>query len=242
MFKNIILHVPHSSADFSFRGAFESPERIARWRDAAKDLIDWYTDELFVPEYPDATIHPIVFRTCRTLCDVERMSHDPLEEKGCGITYSSLLPLGRGYCVTCNSDIRQLYLDHQYKVASSLIRYNSPLLIDCHSFSSNATPLQPDASGLESIDICIGFNEDFTKPNERIINLVCDYFTELGYRVAVNTPFSNSKTVDTPAHYKSLMIEVNKRVYMYEDDLKKKMPEFLRLKAQLETLYYRLLD
>lgn len=86
------------------------------------------------------------------------MSHDSLEEKGCGITYSSLLPLGRGYCVT------------------------------------------------------------------------------------VNTPFSNSKTVDTPAHYKSLMIEVNKRVYMYENDLKKKMPEFYRLKAQMETLYYRLLD
>lgn len=85
MYDNIILHVPHSSADFSFAGEDAANRYGSRWLEQARDFIDWYTDELFVPQSHESNIIPVVFDTCRTLCDVERMSHDPLEEKGLGI-------------------------------------------------------------------------------------------------------------------------------------------------------------
>ncbi|MCQ2148267.1 MAG: N-formylglutamate amidohydrolase [Bacteroidales bacterium] len=239
MFQNIILHVPHSSADFSFKGKDYCPEIIKRWFDNAKDLIDWYTDELFVPEYPDAFIHPIVFHTCQTLCDVERLTHDPLECQGLGITYSNLLPTNNGDLITADKRTHQLYLDHQYRLASALIKYDKPLLIDCHSFSSCITPLQTDLKEIEGIDICIGFNDDFTRPSDEVINLVRSHFEDWGYAVSINTPYSNSKTVETPALYNSLMIEVSKRLYMNEKSLEK-ADGFRRLKLSIEELYMKL--
>ena len=86
MFKTIILHIPHASSNFEFAG---KGEYISEWRKQAEPLIDWYTDELFIPKICDVRIIPIVFDTCRTLVDVERMCDDPLEENGLGITNHS---------------------------------------------------------------------------------------------------------------------------------------------------------
>ena len=86
MFKTIILHIPHASSNFELAG---KDEYISEWRKQAEPLIDWYTDELFIPKICDVRIIPIVFDTCRTLVDVERMCDDPLEENGLGITNHS---------------------------------------------------------------------------------------------------------------------------------------------------------
>lgn len=49
MYNNIILHVPHSSADFSFAGKAASDHFGRKWLEQAKDLIDWYlTNYLFL--------------------------------------------------------------------------------------------------------------------------------------------------------------------------------------------------
>lgn len=245
MYNNVILHVPHSSADFSFAGK-AAVERFGRkWLKQAKDLIDWYTDELFVPESYDSNIVPVVFDTCRTLCDVERMSHDPLEEQGLGITYYPCLVTYMGaynprLTPDGDSKVMQKYLDHQYRLASLLVQHHNSLLLDCHSFSSGATLLQPDAANNRGIDICLGWNEDYTKPSDEVLFMVEDYFRGKSYSVGLNTPYSNAKTVETPADYNALMIEVNKKIYMDEKSLQRS-DKFSRVKEDIQCLYELLL-
>ena len=120
-----------------------------------------------------------------------------------------------------DSRIMRKYLDHQYRLASLLVQHHGSLLLDCHSFSSIATLLQPDAAKNRGIDICLGWNDDFTSPSDEILFMVEDYFKDKGYAVGLNTPYSNAKTVDTPATYNALMIEVNKKIYMDERNLER---------------------
>lgn len=241
MYNTIILHIPHSSADFSFAGK-DASNRFGRiWLEQAKDLIDWYTDEIFVPESADSNIIPVIFDTCRTLCDVERMSHDPLEDKGLGITYYPCLNTDMGVYnprLTSEGDIKvmQKYLEHQYKLACLLVQHHGSLLLDCHSFGSKANLLQPDESRNKGIDICLGWNNDFTRPSDEILFLVEDYFKGKGYAVGLNKPYSNAKTVDTPANYNALMIEINKKIYMNEQTLEKS-ENFSRVKDDVQGLY-----
>ena len=81
--------------------------------------------------------------------------------------------------------------------------------------------LCPNMHEYKDIDICLGYNEDQTKPAESTLRFVANHFRNHGYRVAFNKPFSNSKTVETDHPYHSLMIEVNKHCYMNEDTLER---------------------
>ena len=62
-----------------------------------------------------------------------------------------------------------------------------------------------------------------------------------GYGVGINSPFSNSKTFPVPVkRYHSLMIEVNKRLYMNEVK-GEKVEGFERLHREVVGLYEKLL-
>ena len=111
------------------------------------------------------------------------------------------------------------------------------LLIDCHSFSSQPNLL---CSNPPDIDICIGFNDDATCPNKVVIGNIKQHFNSCGYKVAINTPFSNSKTFEVPVEYHSVMIEVNKCLYINEQTLEK-TDGFDQLKADIQSLYEKLL-
>jgi N-formylglutamate amidohydrolase len=90
------------------------------------------------------------------------------------------------------------------------------------------------------IDICIGYNDDETCPNKVIVGNIAQYFKSKGYKVGINEPFSNSKTFSVPVAYHSVMIEVNKRLYMNEQTLEKN-EGFERLKKDIHSLYEDLL-
>ena len=174
------------------------------------------------------------------------MCNDPLECRELGITAYRLLrgkDGGNIVRIDDEEDIRYMkkYLDHQHKLAHLLVDHPNSLLIDCHSFSSRPTILQPDASKNEDVEICIGFNEDSTKPSDDVLTEVTEHFRERGYKVSLNVPFSNSKTVETPASYTSLMIEVNKAIYMDEDTLEKK-DSFGIVRDDITSLYEKLLE
>lgn len=112
------------------------------------------------------------------------------------------------------------------------------LLIDCHSFSSQPNLLN---SNPPDVDICIGFNDDATCPNKVVIGNIVQHFSSLGYKVGINKPFSNSKTFDVPVKYHSVMIEVNKQLYMNEQTLEK-TNGFEQLKANIQSLYDKFLQ
>jgi hypothetical protein len=91
---------------------------------------------------------------------------------------------------------------HQLKLKSSLCE--GALLLDCHSF--------PEDMG--DVDICIGFNEDWSKPDKVLLEYTVNFFEDNGYSVGINYPYSNSEAPVCPFTYQSMMLEVNKRVYL----------------------------
>ena len=105
----ILLHIPHSSTAFPEGSNYDfkdldNEERL---------LIDYYTDELFMPDEEQYAVESIVFPYCRLYCDVERLINDPLEEKGLGISYNRWvgdIPLDRRSFSTLSSAF-ELYAD-----------------------------------------------------------------------------------------------------------------------------------
>lgn len=234
-YEEILLHIPHSSIAFPSESGYS-------FQDLDKEerlLIDYYTDELFIPRQK-WFIESFVFPYCRLYCDVERLVNDPLEYKGLGISYNR----------TVNSDdlpweVRSFstlteafsyYADFHAYVTKRMVELaimNRNLLIDCHSFSALPNLLCSDPP---DIDICIGYNEDDTKPDQKVIDAIVTHFKACGYKVGINIPFSNSKTFAAPVYYQSVMIEVNKSLYMNEFTLEKK-DSFEKLKEEIESLY-----
>jgi N-formylglutamate amidohydrolase len=91
------------------------------------------------------------------------------------------------------------------------------------------------------VDICIGFNDDWSKPDDEVINFIRDTFENEGYRVGINKPYSNSITPRSVYDYKSIMIEVNKNMYMHEDTLEIKTVGFNTINSLLHNIYKQLL-
>ena len=237
-YNSVLLHVPHSSTSFPV----ESKVSFNNLDDEERLLIDYYTDDLFIPDQTGEKIDSVVFPYCRLFCDVERLVNDPLEKDGLGISYSRWVDEDR-YSKTLRSfssmsSAFKLYLDFHTEASLKLIEARGNiLLIDCHSFSSVPNLLN---SNPPDIDICIGYNDDETRPNKVVIGNIVQYFKSLGYKVGINTPFSNSKTFSVPSKYHSVMIEINKRLYMDERTLMKNK-EFEKLRKEIQALYSLLL-
>lgn len=236
-YQKLILHVPHSSmlfplaSKYSF-GCLDYEERL---------LVDYYTDDLFVPDQKGKNINALVFPYCRLYCDVERMINDPLETEGLGISYYRDVRIkiwGKRRSFSTIEEAFKLYAIFHAAMSRSITEgQGRKLLIDCHSFSNLPNLL---CSNPPDIDICIGFNDDDTFPGKVVIGNMKHYFESLGYKVGINTPFSNSKTFEVPVKYHSVMIEVNKRLYMNEETLEK-TNGFDSLKQDIQSLYSNLL-
>ena len=238
---DILLHIPHSSTRFPEH----SNHNFEELNEEERELIDYYIDELFQPSTPMWNIHSIIYPYCRLYCDVERLLDDPLEKYGLGFHYEydvkdEFLPLiGEKFC--SREDSFKEYVRHHSEATLKICELSKHrlLMIDCHSFSSRPTILNETPS---DVDICIGFNDDRTKPYKGMLDRIIRFFEEHGYKVSVNSPFSNSKTfpVSKFFHYSSVMIEVNKRLYMNEDTLEK-TEGFLKLRQNIQSLYSILL-
>lgn len=239
-YEGILLHIPHSSTSFPS----ESTHSFTDLNEEEKLLIDYYTDELFVPHEQERNICSAIFPYCRLYCDVERLVNDPLEGKGLGISYrrtvdSNYLPFEERSFSRLNEAFKY-YADFHAYVSKRIVEMtcmNKILLIDCHSFSALPNLLNPTPP---DIDICIGYNDDETRPYTKIIDCIVQYFKSLGYKVGINEPFSNSKTFPVPVEYHSVMIEVNKRLYMNEQTLDR-IDCFYKLKHDIQSLYNLLL-
>lgn len=236
-YENVLLHVPHSSMNFP-EG---TPHHFNDLDEDERLLIDYYTDELFVPDVPVKHIEHAVFPYCRLYCDVERLINDPLEKEGLGISYNRRV--GDDSCAYRSfskmEDAFSMYVDFHSMVAKRMVMCgDNLLLIDCHSFSNLPNLLN---SAPPDIDICIGYNDDDTFPGNVVVDCITRHFESRGYKVGINTPFSNSKTFAVPMEYHSVMIEVNKRMYMDEATLEKS-GGFGKLRDDILSLYDVLLN
>ena len=223
-YENIVLNIPH--AGVRGLGSIKCDNKVNLLAEVRK-WTDWYTDLIFIPEKNDRIKH-IIADYSHFAVDVERLLDDPQEKKGQGIIYTKYN--GQERYVDEKERIRLMayYYDYIDRLKSMLSEHS--LLIDCHSFPSD----------LSDVDICIGYNEDWSKPTGFVIDLVVESFKLHGYKVGINTPFSNAIAPETGYTYNSIMIELNKRVYLNEQtlDFNDNAP---KLREQLASLYSLLL-
>lgn len=210
--ERIVLHIPHASPVLPFgrSGWEEGIEReIARWT-------DWYTDWLFASSARlDSRIVAVAYPFSRFFCDAERLEDDPLEAVGQGRVYRRFGALERTVPEDELEFALRSYGEHRERLVKALSACGpGTLLVDCHSFPAD----------LSDVDVCIGVNEDWSRPDEALIEKAVEHFTSRGYSTRVNEPYSNSVSPETEFRYASLMIEVNKRTYlqgMNEMDVRK---------------------
>ena len=200
-------------------------------------MTDWYTDELF--SCPDCLT--VVHQYSRLVCDPERFL-DPEEEimwrKGMGMYYTRMSdggrlkrdPLSSPEGLRAYGRALQIYRRHHSRLTEAVRRqldqFDRALLIDGHSFSETVLPYEPKENfHLVRPEICLGADPYFTP--DPLLNAAKAYFTKAGLEVAVNTPFVGA-IVPEPFYsqrdkrVRSLMIEVNRSLYMDEKTGRKK--------------------
>ncbi|MEH2539167.1 N-formylglutamate amidohydrolase [Bradyrhizobium sp. AZCC 1699] len=221
-----VLHIPHSSrsipADERARLAISDTELEAE----LLRMTDAFTAEIFPPTIYEA--RRIVFPVSRLVCDVERFADDAEESmsaRGMGAVYtatsteSQLRP-------PLSSAERERIMTRWYRPHHELLTLavdhvlaseGRCLIVDCHSFSSKPLPHEPDQD-LHRPDICIGTDPFHTPPD--LVTAVVKAANDLGLAVVVDRPFAGAlapaKHYQRDGRVKSVMIEVNRRLYMDE--------------------------
>lgn len=226
MYNKIILHIPHSSDRLpeGCRWSGDIRRALDRWT-------DWHTYSLFGSERPE--VISFVFPWSRFHCDIERLVDDPMESIGQGIAYSSIDGCRRELSDEETGQILRTYAEAR-EAFYDLAKEPGTLIIDCHSFPADLAP---------DVDICIGFNEDDTRPLQETIDLITGHFREAGYSVRINEPYSNSVCASmdpSKARTKTVMIEVNKAAYLESDGITPGK-DFHRVRQLMDKLYGRLL-
>lgn len=210
--ERVVLHIPHASPVLPFgrSGWEEGIEReIARWT-------DWHTGWLFASSSRlDPRIVAVAYPFSRFFCDAERLEDDPLEAVGQGRVYRRFGALERTVPEDELEFALRSYGEHRERLVKALSACGpGTVLVDCHSFPED----------LSDVDICIGVNDDWSRPDDALIQRALGRFTSRGYSTRVNEPYSNSVSPETGFRYASLMIDVNKRTYlqgMSEMDVRK---------------------
>ena len=201
-YNNLVLNIPHASV-----GGLG----IARWDNKVallsevKHWTDWYTDLLFIPDNRDG-IQTATSDYSRFVVDVERLVNDPLEKNGQGIVYKEFNGLHRTF--EGMEEMKMYHYHAEYIRDLRLMLDRHSLLIDCHSFPSD----------LSDVDICIGYNDDWSRPTDFVIDLCKTAFEKNGYKVGINTPYASAIAPETGFTYNSIMIEANKHLYMNEQN------------------------
>ena len=230
-YKKIILNVPHASDKFPKK----EKSRYINQRKLKKDInfyTDWFLDKVFSPKTNKKHIAVLIYKYSRFYCDVERLINDPLESRGEGIVYTKNREIS-------NKEIEKIknkeYFPYRKKL-SDLIEEDS-IIIDCHSHSQS--PKDP----YKNVDICIGFNEDSSKPPKEIIEEIKHIFSSKNFSVGINVPFSNA-IIGNPGskRHHSMMIELNKRVYMDKSLKKINKSKLKKINSLLNEVYLKLLS
>jgi N-formylglutamate amidohydrolase len=223
-YDNLVLNIPHASV--AGLGYAKWDDEVGLIREVRK-WTDWYTDLIFVPDNKPG-VKSITADYSRFVVDVERLEDDPLDSTGQGIVYTQFNGIKR----TIDEEERLGMMAYYYayiKQLKGMLNEHS-LLVDCHSFPSDMC----------DVDVCIGVNNDWSRPTDFVIDLVTEVFKQSGYSVMVNHPYSNAIAPQTDFVYNSIMIEINKRIYMNEQTLEL-LDSASKVRAVLDTLYELLL-
>ncbi len=225
----IICNVPHSGNlipsefidDFSL-----SPNELD---EEVKYMADNYTDQLYAELLYVSSF--IKSKLSRIVLDIERFKNEadePMSKVGMSALYTRTSDgkILRNISPTSKNKLENIYEDYYNTftnlVSSVLEKNNIAVIVDCHSFPSKPRSYESDKEDNRP-DICIGVDDYHT--TEGLMNLLKNNFEEVGFSVKINSPFSGSivplKFYKKDKRVVSVMIEVNRKLYMNEDTFQK---------------------
>lgn len=232
----ILFHVPHSALKIPRQYwdiCIKNQNYIKRTN---KFLSDYLTDKL-IPN----KCHKLVFKYSRLFCDVEKFKDDSKEimsKKGMGVIYTNdcdtaIAILNKKY----KSKVLKSYYDKHHNkldkiVTNILKKYNKCIIIDFHSFSDGMVEKLFNINNPP--DICIGIDNTYT--DVELTNFTITHFKKYGYSVEFNKPYSGTIIPNKYFNKKekrlsSIMLEINKRVYLNDNN------DFYKLKQCIADYY-----
>ncbi len=241
MNKHYLIHIPHSSTyiptkymkDY-FLDEKELQHNIIQYADI-------FTDELF-GEFLE-TFGGVRSDYSRLFFDPERFGNDSEESMflkyKLGWFYENAILEKKPLRSTINKDEVRIYFDKHHKMLNQLTKnklklYGKCTILDCHSFSNEKYWFHDE---VVLPDICIGF-ENFHK-DSFLVDKIKETFNN--YDIKINEPYFGSLV---PTNYwnknnkvKSVMIELNKRLYL-EDDNVTKNKNYETIKNKIRELLY----
>lgn len=220
------MHIPHSSTVIPGDVRDTLVLDDAPLRKELLRLTDAYTDELFAPDL--ATAIPVEFGVSRLVVDPERFADDTLEpmaSRGMGAVYTATAdgaPLRAAVTTSGRAELlSRFYEPHhaalQTAVETVLDATGQCLIIDAHSFPSHPLPCDLDQYPVRP-DVCIG-TDPFHTPAQLAADAAAG-FAAYGLDVAVDRPYSGAivptRRYRTDRRVSSVMVEINRRLYMDE--------------------------
>ena len=237
----ILIHLPHSSYFIpkEYKHLFLIDEKELKKEQLL--MTDSYTDEHF-----NTKNKKIIFPISRLICDVERFRNEQDEEmtkQGMWVCYTKTHNQKQIKTVseTHKQEILDKYYDKHHKlfkeeVENILNQNNKCLIIDAHSFSSKALPYEIYKEEARP-EICLGTDDFHT--NNKITNYFKTSFEKKGYKVDINSPFKGTivplKFYKKTKNVQSIMIEINRSIYMNEQT-GKKTNNFKKLQKDLKEI------
>jgi N-formylglutamate deformylase len=231
----VVFHIPHSSL-------FIPKEVLGQFCISEDDLeaekllmTDWYTNELF--DFSHVIGQSLEFPVSRLVVDPERFENDDAEvmsKVGMGVIYTRRAngaQLRRKIEAAEREKLIELYYRPHHKkfsklVKTALLESGNCLVLDCHSFPDQSLPYELDQS-VGRPDICIG-TDSFHTPKSLSDGLT-KAFSQSGFSVKVNSPFSGAivpmEFYGRENRVSSVMVEINRKLYM-DESTGKKRPDF----------------
>jgi N-formylglutamate amidohydrolase len=246
-----VFHVPHASTVVPYQERSLIGLSDEEIKNELRVMTDWFTDELVRDIWPAA--RRVRFPVSRLILDPERFMDDaqePMSRIGMGVIYERTSD-GRRLRGTLEAAQRESVLKKYYEphhaaltagVERALMQHGRCLLFDVHSFPSSPLPYEMDQDP-ERPDICLGTDELHTPTP--LLEVARRTFEAEGLRVAVNRPFAGAlvpmKFYRKDARVSSLMIEVNRRLYM-DETTGEKLPAFGEVQRFLGQTVARIAD
>ena len=241
----IIANIPHSSIFIpqEMKGSF-----LLNNYDLQNELLkmtDKYTDEIFscVAELGGISF---LYTYSRLVLDPERFRDDNEEDmtdKGMGVIYTKN---SNGRLLRdINKTERNRLLENLYdpyhnaiskEVQNLLSKFGKCLIIDGHSFPAKPLPYETNQN-FQRPKICIGTNQFHTP--QYLTDFISKFFKNNNLTTKINTPFEGCyvplEFLGKDKRIKSIMIEINRELYMNEDTGEKN-ESFNEIKNIISTL------
>lgn len=242
----ILIHLPHASLEVpaEWRGGFALGDAELQMELLA--MTDRFTDELFEIKGAERLVFPV----SRLVVDPERFRDDrqePMAAKGMGAYYVRThrgepmrTEKGREEALARYYDPHHAALEEWADRARAA--YPAALLIDAHSFPDRPHPCDLDPL-FPRPDICLGTDPSHT-PSE-LTAWAGAAFQSQGWTVEVDRPYRGTMTPASryrkdPAMH-SLMVELNRRLYM-DESTGAKRDSFDAVRAALRAALAEVVD